>query len=344
MKRAALVVALFIVGLTLAVALAAAAGESTGTATACATASTPAHTVAVDGVPVSTLPGDTQTRCETVTYTIPTVAQSSSSSTATTPTPPAPAGPSVAPGQSWQAAYNAAASGSTIRVLAGVHGFQKITGTKAMTFVGDAGNQVRQLIIDFPNGTFDGINVDANGQRQNIGTYSAVLENSGEPGTFKNGSIGDTLEQKGALITDGGWTFDNVRFFDVRQGGGGAHVECIQALWVPNFTLRNSTFTNCGIMGLSLGYPGWWSPLPPPYCCVVLEGNTFGPTVPSNNYSLAIWSNKNSCNDTCGWGEMTGYRIRNNFVNTLINRMTRASDTIICGNTGGVPADWKTAC
>jgi len=114
---------------------------------------------------------------------------------------------------------------------------------------------------------------------------------------------------------------------------------------VPNFTIRNSTFTNCGIMGLSLGYPGWWSPKPPTYQGVILEGNTFNAPVPSNNYALAIWSNKDSCNDTCGWGVMTNYRIKNNYIWSLMNRMTTDSSTVTCGNTGpGAPASWAAVC
>ena len=78
---------------------------------------------------------------------------------------------------------------------------------------------------------------------------------------------------------------------------------------------------------------------------VIIEGNTFNAPVPSNNYALAIWSNKDSCNDTCGWGVMTNYRIRNNYIWSLINRMSTDSSTVICGNTGpGAPAAWARSC
>jgi hypothetical protein len=153
------------------------------------------------------------------------------------------------------------------------------------------------------------------------------------------------VDEKGAVIDGAGAVFDNVRFHDVVLRTNGVHLECIQAYAVPNFTIRNSTFTNCGIMGLSLGYPNWWSPKPPPYSGVVLEGNTFNAPVPSNNYALAIWSNKDSCNDTCGWGAMTNYRIRNNYIWSLMNRMTTDSSTVTCGNTGpGAPASWAAVC
>jgi len=251
---------------------------------------------------------------------------------------------------SFAAAYGAASSGDTVRVRPGTYpaqffaggvGASQGEGTKALTFVGESGNVVRQIHIGSNNLTFDGFNIDAGG----VKTSGAAFENSGSSFVFKNGQIGNVVDEKGAVIDGAGAVFDNVLFHDVVLQGAGVHLECIQAYAVPNFTIRNSTFTNCGIMGLSLGYPGWWSPLPPPYSGVILEGNTFNAPVPSNNYALAIWSNKDSCSDTCGWGVMTNYRIRNNYIWSLMNRMTTDSSTVICGNRGpGSPASWTTGC
>lgn len=58
--------------LTLGLTAAFATGETTSEVSACATASTPAHTVAVDGGDVHTIPGDTATQCVTSTFTVPT--------------------------------------------------------------------------------------------------------------------------------------------------------------------------------------------------------------------------------------------------------------------------------
>ena len=67
----------------IAAAVAIAGTATTGTATVCATATTPAHVVAVDGSPVSTVGGDTATQCATTTYTIPTVTETVGSTTTT---------------------------------------------------------------------------------------------------------------------------------------------------------------------------------------------------------------------------------------------------------------------
>ena len=158
-------------------------------------------------------------------------------------------------------------------------------------------------------------------------------------------SIGNVTDEKGAVIDGPGAVFDNVRFHDVVLKTNGVHLECIQAYAVPNFTLRNSTFTNCGIMGLSLGYPGWWSPKPPAYDGVVIEGNTFNAPVPSNNYALAIWSNQDTGSCDCNFGVMRNYRIKSNYIWSLINRMSTDSSTVICGNTGpGSPSAWTAVC
>lgn len=62
-------------------------GETTGTVVACATATAPAHTVAVDGGNVATIPSAAASNCVTSTYTVPTVTVTVTSS--------APAGASV---------------------------------------------------------------------------------------------------------------------------------------------------------------------------------------------------------------------------------------------------------
>jgi len=233
-----------------------------------------------------------------------------------------------------------------ILVKSGVHAPQKITGSKPMTFKGEIGNQVRTIYSQFPGAVYDGINIDGNNQKWESSFGMSALFETSEPGaTFKNGSIGDTRDQKSAMIYEADFTFDNVVFYDARIVTNGVHAECIQALSVPNFTLRNSTFTNCAVMGLSLGYAGYWVPKPPAYCCAVIEGNTFNAPNPSSNYALAIWSNQDSGACDCNFGVMTGYKIKNNYIWSLMNRMTADSSTVTCGNTGpGAPAAWKNSC
>ena len=66
------------------------------------------------------------------------------------PPPPPPSGTSVAPGQSWQTAYNAAPALGVIRVLAGMHPDVTLTGSKQVTFLGDEGAFVRSLDLSAP--------------------------------------------------------------------------------------------------------------------------------------------------------------------------------------------------
>ena len=77
----AAVTALFAIGVGVALAV----GETTGTVSACA--SVGAQTIAVNGSPVSTVPG--QSNCVTTTYTIPTVTVTTTSTTTVTAPPPA---------------------------------------------------------------------------------------------------------------------------------------------------------------------------------------------------------------------------------------------------------------
>lgn len=257
-----------------------------------------------------------------------------------------------APCLSFARAATVASSGDTIEVT-GTLGNQYFAGgagaaqgdiNKTLLFRGQPGNKVRAIHIGSGDFTFDGLNLDLDGGTLPGGV--AQFENGGSPVTFRNGSIGDTRDTKGALIDGPGVVFENVQFHDIVLVTSGVHTECIQALWVPRLRITGSTFTNCAVMGLSLGYPNYWNPAPPPYDGVVLENNRFNQTVPSNNYALAIWSNRytGSCTTGCDFGAMHNYRITGNYVYSLINRQYPDSTTVVCGNTGNVPASWSVAC
>ena len=88
---------------------------------------------------------------------------------APTPPPPAPSG-SISPGQSWQTAYNAAPAGSTLTVVAGNHGAPTLTGTKAVTFLGQNGAVVSTMPGGASNVTFQNIDIDTGSTH---GEYSA---------------------------------------------------------------------------------------------------------------------------------------------------------------------------
>jgi len=137
------------------------------------------------------------------------------------------------------------------------------------------GNVVRLVHSGSPNLTYDGLNLDAGG-----GTPTgAVFENGGGANnSFRNGSIGNVVDQKAALVDGSNFTFDNVRFHDAVLRTDGVHMECLYAIVVPGMTIRNSSFSNCAVMDILFTYGDWWSPLPPPYGNVTLDSNQFGPT------------------------------------------------------------------
>lgn len=264
---------------------------------------------------------------------------------------------------SFVAAYTAAQSGDTVGVTGSLGtqkfagGFQSTQGpgTKTLTFRGATGNRVRQIHFGSPNLTFDGISVDGG----MVAQTGAGLENGGAPFIFRNGSIGNVLDEKGALVTEGcvtasctqGVTFDNVRFHDVVLRGAGVHLECIMSLWADNLVIRNSRFENCGIMDLSYGIADWWGSFPPsPIDSLTLENNWFGNSRFDNGgccatYSVALWSTKIAVGND--FGPLNNARIRNNYIepgSDVIVRPTLGTGNVICGNTGNAPAEWKVAC
>jgi chitodextrinase len=263
-----------------------------------------------------------------------------------------------APCASFARVATVASSGSTIEVLAGSYGAQFFAGganasqgdvNKTLTFHGQPGNKVRQIHFGSGNFTFDNIQVDADMAQ----TTGAAFENGGASFTFKNGRIAEVTNNKAALITGPGAVFDNVVFEDVVATSSDVHNECIQSLWTDNFTIRNSTFQDCATMDASIGYPNYWSPLPPPWYGLVLENNKFYCPRYTNNtgchaYGLALWSNQAS-GDQGPFGVMKNFKIRNNwFESGGINRMSSDGSTVACGSTGpgasSWPSSWRAAC
>ena len=136
------------------------------------------------------------------------------------------------------------------------------------------GTRFRQLYSNFDNIVFDGLDIDAGRAKTSGG---AAFESHGDNATFKNGSIGNVTDEKGALISGSNFTFDNVLFHDVRLATAGVHNECVYAIVVPGFTIRNSTFRNCVTMDLAFTYGSWWNPLPPQYGNVTIEEQLLRP-------------------------------------------------------------------
>lgn len=242
---------------------------------------------------------------------------------------------------SFAAAYTAAQSGDVVGVIGSV-GVQKFaggyqstqgSGTKTLLFRGAAGNKVRQINFGSPNLSFDGINIDAGAQP----ITGAALENGGDAFVFRNGSIGNVRDEKGALVTGSGIVFDNVYFHDVVIATSGVHSECIFAAVPEGMIVRRSTFTNCAVMDIFFVWPDWWSPTPPAYGNVILEDNVFGDPVgsccgiyvggtgPSGDRTMRNWTvRRNEFGDSPNPGPQSG--------------------GVYCGNTGAAPASWKTVC
>lgn len=257
---------------------------------------------------------------------------------------------------SFLAAYAAAQSGDTVGVtgslgdqfFAGDWRGSQPSGTKTLTFRGQTGNKVRQLVFGSPNLTFDGINVDAGGAK----TSGAAFENGGDRFTFKNGSIGNVVDEKGALVTGAGIVFENTYFHDVRIATSGVHNECIWAGVPEGMRITNSTFFNCATMDIFFTYPDYWNPLPPPYGNVTLENNTFDAPrdIGGGTRGYTLYIAKNGAQNQY---PMEGWRVRNNSFEDesgttldygVANDQTVGANNVFCGNTGNTIASWKVPC
>jgi hypothetical protein len=242
----------------------------------------------------------------------------------------------LAPGETFEHAYNTSQPGDVILVPAGVYGAQVVPdGSKAITFRGLSGNKIRKLDNHSANMTFDGLDIDAN-----FGTPAgAAFENHGVANvTLKNSRVGNVIDQKGALL--GGWettapmnmVIDNVEFHDVIQQGADVHNECIFSQ-APGLVIRNSTFRNCATMDLMVTRGDFWGQ--PTYGGITLENNVFAHSVNGRDpdwhyYGFLLHGNM---------GQLTDVRIVNNTFESNVGGVTsddvHSASGVWANNVGG---------
>jgi hypothetical protein len=199
-------------------------------------------------------------------------------------------------------AYEAASDGGTVRVRPGDYPGQYFGGVRdpdtgdntpvphdePVTFIGDRAKPANVTLYQLHFGgngvTIDGFDVDTDGDYPG-GSGGAALETGG--GSFditvKNSRIGNIDCQKGVMAGGNGndpqpdttrLVFDNVVFHDVTaRTPGDCHNECIK-VEAQAITIRNSTFSNCATMSISMGYGPHYGM--DPYCCVTLVNNVIG--------------------------------------------------------------------
>ncbi len=174
-----------------------------------------------------------------------------------------------APCGTFDAAYRAAAPGEVVQVAAGSYGSQQIPAGVAKS---------APAVVFQPAGgavTIGSLNVfGSHVDVRDIATGFVDVENGASDLTVRNGAgtgifigggsrdvaflggsfgAGDPnvspVKVQGSPAPDG-ITFDGVVFHDAVRTVDGAHLECVYAADVQNFTVRNSQFRNCAVMDL----------------------------------------------------------------------------------------------
>ena len=188
------------------------------------------------------------------------------------------------------------------------------------------------------NGTGPGVHgvVSSTGARQIIDNILVDANNNkilamgvnGDGTQLINSEIRNVVDEKGILVSDGtGIKFDNIYVHDVTMSSAGAaadvHNECIYAIVVPSFSLKNSKFWNCSVMDVYFTYGFWWNPLPPDYGNVTLENNVFDtsrrPNSERYHYYGVVVAGTGAMRGTGCFAPVTGWKVRYNaFMNTMI--------------------------
>lgn len=176
-----------------------------------------------------------------------TVTSPPPTTTAVTTTQPAPSSSTVQPGQSWDAAYDAASPGTVITVAAGEHGNHTITGVKpspGVTFRGVAGSNARIISTSYAGGV----------TIENLSQVKVINAFDSDGVTFRGNNVGNCLSDatinctskvsssRNVLIE--GNNFRNVLSSDTVL----YHIEC---LFVANGSdgvrIERNTFRRCQV-------------------------------------------------------------------------------------------------
>ena len=253
----------------------------------------------------------------------------------------------AAPCSSLAYAYGQAGSGDVIELAGGSYGAQELpAGSKAVTVQPAAGAtpdlaQLRTLssgltvrglklralrIAGGSRTVFEGLDVDGRFAK------NLTLEHSGGTGiVVRDSRIGNVTDEKGAIVGESGFTFDNVWFHDVLVTNPSVHNECVYATGAEGLTVRNSLFTNCATMDLF--FTNWAGG--PDYGNVTLENNVFEHSMKDDPgawhyYSLYVG------NTGPDGGAMTNWVVRNNTfeIDAHVTR-TASSGSRWVGNLGG---------
>ncbi len=227
--------------------------------------------------------------------------------TSTSPCP-IPVG-TVLPGQSWDAACNAASPGDVIFVAPGSHPSQTFTCNKAAPGVvfratpGAANDSVRVGYIDTAT-TNDADGISIEGDAFYLGGFH--VRNNSERWTFRDvhvhgnvhissassiSILGGEIERAGDVLSSdpqikkasGGVQpsnilIDGVNWHDFAVREAGAHIECLQIMAGNGITIRNSRFFGCSTQGVFINQA-----LEGVISNLLVENNWFGPTVEGYN-------------------------------------------------------------
>ena len=158
-----------------------------------------------------------------------------------------------------------------------------------------------------------------------------AFQNGGANSVFKNGRVGNVVDEKGLLSTAdcSGCVYDNVDFHDVRIATSDVHNECMYSQ-SPNVTIRNSSFVNCATMDIFFTRGTWWGQ--PYYGGFTVENNFFGKTFKFGgavHYYSVVWGD-------VGGGVVDRATIRGNTFELPLASDSRFTNSVESCNTPGV--------
>ena len=187
------------------------------------------------------------------------------------------------PVQGLQACINQAEEGGPVVAQAGDWGDQTVT-SGGVIVIARPGARFHSLNSRANDIGYSGFRIDAEGDQQ------LALHLSGRHTGFHNGSVGNVIDEKGAIVSGDDVTISHTRFHDVRIADPSTHNECLFATDANRLTVEDSRFERCATFDIFFthcfnadcgdeGYGG-----------VTLRRNFFGKTFKADNVTPHFYS------------------------------------------------------
>ncbi len=190
-------------------------------------------------------------------------------------------GTEASPKRTLAGACNAAGTDKIITMKGGTYPEQQITSGCANAQIVESGEAI--IRATNPSDTASTLGVHAAGvsvrgitvSSNNLKRKTIHLGEDAAGFEFADGSVGNVADDKAVEVWADDVTLEGNSVQDARLITPGVHTECVFVVGANRLTLRNNTFSGCGVYDVAYTRCKWCTPMGPAPVGGLIEGNDF---------------------------------------------------------------------